>query len=542
MLSVLGFLIILGPLVVVHELGHFIFARLFGVKAEAFSVGFGPKLWSRQIGETEWRFSAIPLGGYVKLLGEDREAQLSEEDQRRALHKQAAWKRFFIFFGGPLFNFLFAILVFMVVLVVGEPQVASVVGRVVQDSAAERVGFLSGDRIVSVNGAPVKRYEEVAVAINENPGKPLAFQVVRRTSSSGYPTEITATPIAQSGFSMYGESTHVGEIDGLMPAARSTLVGVSNPKSIAGLAGIKTGDQILEVNGTPIESWEELEELTGPLPPSTAFGLKIKRVSGEETSVILTKTEESRSLAALGLHSSELFVDKVVPGSPAEAAGIRSGDRLIGVGSQEVYSFFRLKDAIQKSGETTGKVRLRWEHEGKVEEKDLDPTATDARDIVLKKTRQFTVGVVPMLVMAEPEVLIERIFNPFVLLYKGTERMVTFSWRNLVAVGKMITGDVSVNTIGGPILIGKIAGESLARGLHAFLSTMAILSIGLGVLNVLPVPVLDGGHLLLLGIESIRGRPLTLRQMEIIQGVGLILILALMGLVIHNDISRLSLF
>src|SRR4051794_2651765 len=112
MLSILGFLIILGPLVIVHEFGHYFFARVFGVKAEIFSIGFGPRIWNKQLGETELRVSAIPLGGYVKLLGEDRESELSAEEQKRALHRQPAWKRFFIFFGGPLFNFLFAILVF----------------------------------------------------------------------------------------------------------------------------------------------------------------------------------------------------------------------------------------------------------------------------------------------------------------------------------------------------------------------------------------------------------------------------------------------
>src|SRR5690348_3870657 len=117
--SILGFLIILGPLVVVHEFGHYIFARIFGVKAEIFSIGFGPVLWRKQLGETELRISAIPLGGFVKLLGEDRDAELSAAEQKRALHRQAAWKRFFIFFGGPLFNFLFAIVVFMAMLAVG---------------------------------------------------------------------------------------------------------------------------------------------------------------------------------------------------------------------------------------------------------------------------------------------------------------------------------------------------------------------------------------------------------------------------------------
>jgi regulator of sigma E protease len=144
-----------------------------------------------------------------------------------------------------------------------------------------------------------------------------------------------------------------------------------------------------------------------------------------------------------------------------------------------------------------------------------------------------------MLNLVDPPRVMERVLNPFKLVIGGIERMAVMSWRNFISIQKMIVGDVSVKSLGGPIMIGKIAGESLAHGLVTFLTTMAMLSIGLGVLNVLPVPVLDGGHLLLLGIESIRGKPLTMKQMEIIQGVGLTLILALMMVVMRNDFLRL---
>jgi regulator of sigma E protease len=143
---------------------------------------------------------------------------------------------------------------------------------------------------------------------------------------------------------------------------------------------------------------------------------------------------------------------------------------------------------------------------------------------------------------AEPEFIVERVLNPFMLVAKATERMAVFSWRNIVSIRKMITGDVSVATLGGPILIGKIAGESISRGLIAFLTTMAVLSVGLGIINILPVPVLDGGHLLLLGIEMVRGKPLTIRQMEVVQQVGFSLIVLLMVVVMKNDLSRLPIF
>lgn len=546
MLSVLGFLVILGPLVVVHEFGHYIFARIFNVKAEIFSIGFGPRLWSRQLGETEWRVSAIPMGGYVKLLGEDKETALSEQEQKRALHRQAPWKRFFIFFGGPLFNFLFAIVVFMAILAIGEQQLASYVGRVVHGSAAEKAGFQSGDRILAVNGKSVRKFEDVLIAINDNPERLMKFTVQHAGTSQ--PAEIATEPSGQSGYSVYGESTSVGDIDGLFPTARSTHVGISNPQSAAGKAGIATGSQILQFNGQALGNWEDLEKAYSKAAPGADFSFLIKgaaaQAKGEPKTVTLKKPADPKlSMGqAWGLYSSELFVEKVVHSSPAEGAGLRSGDRLVGIGSQDVQSFFELKEWVQKSGEKDGKVTVRWERDGKAMSSTVTPTANASRDPLLKKVTQYTIGIMPMLSWAEPVTVVERIWNPFVLLYKGTERMLTFSWRNLVSLQKMFTGDVSVATLGGPIMIGKIAGESLSRGLVAFLSTMAILSIGLGVLNILPVPVLDGGHLLLLGIESIRGKPLTIRQMEIVQQVGLSLILLLMVVVIRNDIARLPFF
>jgi len=537
--SLFAFVIILVPLVVFHEFGHYVFARIFGVKAEIFSVGFGPRLWSRQFGETEFRLSAIPLGGYVKLLGEDKESELSPEEQARSLTNQKPWKRFFIFLGGPLFNFILAIFIFMCILVIGEPQMSSVIGRVVHGSPAEKMGFLSGDRIVSINDKPVHKFEEIILAINESPNVPMDFKVIHaRTQMSQVLRGATSS---QTGFSIYGESKSVGEIDGLLPIARSNQLGISDPKSPAAQAGLVTGDKVTALQGRSISSWEDLEEYYTQIRPGTPMRLEFTHAKSEVPKTVeWVKPQDGKDLgSAFGLYSSELFVEKVVPKSPAEAAGVKSGDRLIGVGPREVQSFFELKDAVQASGEKDGKVLLSWERSGQKIVAEINPTATTGRDPVLKKTTQFTVGVMPMLTLAEPDTITERILNPVRLVYTATERMVVYSWRNLVSLRKIVTGDVSVGALGGPIMIGKIAGESLTRGLIAFLTNMAIFSIGLGVLNILPVPVLDGGHLMLLGVEMVRGRPLSVRQMEIVQGVGLVLILALMGIAFHNDISRL---
>ncbi|HTL12793.1 MAG TPA: RIP metalloprotease RseP [Bdellovibrionota bacterium] len=540
MSQVIGFLLILGPLVVVHEFGHFLFAKLFKVRADIFSVGFGPRLFGKQIGETEFRLSAIPLGGYVKLFGEDLDQEMTPSERERALYAQAPWKRFMIFFGGPLFNFIFAVLVFMVILVVGEPHVAAVAGRVVSGSYAEKIGFSTGDHILAVDGKQVHTFNEVILAMNEAGDRELEVEVQRR---AGPHQTLKVRPQLQEGFSQYGEEKQVGHVPGLTAIPRTAEVGVSNPSSAAGKAGLKTGDLVNAWDGKAIKTWEEIENAYGETPDGGTVTLSVTRSGGAPRDVKFTKKADGRSPGSdWGLYSSELFVESILDGQPAQAAGIQKGDRVVKVGTIEVPSFFDLKDEIQSAAQHNGRVRVSWERDGKMREAMLTPTENKRTGPTLKSSTEYTIGVAPMLKMAEPETVVERVFNPFVLLYRGVDRTVEISWRNLVSLGKMVTGDVSIKTLGGPILIGKIAGDSLSRGLIQFLTIMAVLSVGLGILNVLPIPVLDGGHLLLLGIESIRGKALTIRQMEIVQQVGLSLILLIMVIVIRNDLARLALF
>lgn len=271
------------------------------------------------------------------------------------------------------------------------------------------------------------------------------------------------------------------------------------------------------------------------------FVLTVK--NGDATKTITLSPNYSGDLAKdYGLYSSELFVEQAMKDAPAQKAGIQKGDRLASVNGAPVRSFFELRQLIQKAGEDHGKVTIGLERLGKIVSYEIVPQVSTERDPLLKKTQQFTIGVMPVPSMLEPVMVSERILNPFVLLYKGTERMLDLSARNLISIGKMVQGQVSVKSLGGPILIGKLAGDSLSRGLMDFLKMMAILSIGLGILNILPIPVLDGGHIVMLGIEAIRGKPLSLKQIERAQQVGLVAILLIMVIVMKNDISRLPIF
>ena len=535
MLSIIGFVLVLIPLVVIHELGHFLFAKLFNVRADAFSVGFGPVLYSRKIGETDFRVSAIPLGGYVKLLGEDPTSELSPEEQKRALHHQAPWKRFFIFFGGPLFNFLWAIVVFMAMMAIGEPQLSTKIGRILPGTTAQRAGLLAGDKITAINGENVIKLEDLFTKLTDLPGRDVALKVDR----SGQMIDLKVKTDSEEGFTIYGEKKQVGMIDGFIPNARMTKVGISNLDSPAAKAGFVTGDEILSLNGTKVENYEQLEAMYTAKKP---LEFEVKKASGETKKINLAGDFSGNLGKDFGFYSTELFVEQAMPDSPAQKAGIQKGDRLVAVNTAPVSSFFELRKDIQKAGEDQGKVSITAERAGKALTFEIVPQVSTEKDPMLKKMKQYTIGVMPILSMFEADTIKEQTWNPFKLLYGGTARMFDLTGKNLISIGKMIQGQVSVKSLGGPILIGKLAGESISHGLIDFLKMMAVLSIGLGVLNILPIPVLDGGHIALLGIEAIRGKALSLKQIEVAQQVGLAFILLLMIVVLKNDISRLPIF
>jgi regulator of sigma E protease len=533
-----GFLLILAPLVVVHEMGHFLFAKLFNVKAEAFSVGFGPVLARWRWGETDFRVSAIPLGGYVKLLGEDPTRELTDAERRRALHMQPPWKRFFIFFGGPLFNFLWAALVFMVMMAIGEPQVASVIGRVIPGSPAAEAGLIAGDRVTAVNGESIQKFEDLVHKVSDHPNSKVGLRVIRDQQN----LELVVQTNSEDGYSVYGEERQVGAIDGIFASGRGLKLGISDPNSTAGKAGIVTGDTLVRAGDFKPKDWEDLER-QWPKLIAGKRDVELELLTSENSKkTVVLKLSKTKNPNDLGIFASELFIDKVMPDSPAERAMVKAGDRVVAVDGKELQSFLDMRLSIQKGGESAGKVNVLIARGGEQKVFEISPNATAERDPTLKKRMQYTIGVMPVVSIVEPEMIVERISNPLLLAFRGFERMLDLSWKNLVSIGKMFVGEVSVKSLGGPILIGKLAGDSLSRGLMDFLRMMAILSIGLGVLNILPVPVLDGGHILLLGLEVVRGKALSMKQIEVVQKVGFAAIMALMVIVMRNDLSRLPIF
>ncbi len=351
MITVLATIIVLGILIFVHEFGHFLLAKLLGVRVDAFSLGFPPKLVGKKIGDTDYRISVIPLGGYVKLLGENPNEEVPPGLEQLSFAHRPLWQRFLIVLAGPGFNLLFAIVALCLIFAVaGIPYLTTEIGGVKPDSPAAQAGLQKGDEIVAVAGEPVKRWDDLSQKIREADEKPLTLTV-------------------------------------------------------------KRGEKVFAVQVLP----QRMET-------SDIFGAKV-------------------SALLIGITASEqLLVDRV---------------------------------------------------------------------------------------------------GPLKALEEGTVYTYRLCWLTVVSIYKLLAREMPLKTLGGPILIAQVAGKQAEMGVAYLVQFMAILSVNLALLNLLPIPILDGGHLFFFLLEAVRGKPMPVKQREMAQAFGLMLILALMILVFYQDILRL---
>jgi len=351
MTTALATIIVLGVLIFIHEFGHFLLAKICGVRVDVFSLGFPPKLLHKQVGETDYRLSIVPLGGYVKLLGENPNDEIPPELEPRSFLHHSLWHRFLIVLAGPAFNFLFAILaLFLVFAFAGIPYATTEVGEVTQDSPAAQAGLQKGDQILAVAGQPVRRWDELSPKIKESGEHPVTLEV-------------------------------------------------------------KRGEKVWQVTVTP-----QRQEITD------AFGGKVSAV-------------------------------------------------LIGIRAADAFAIDRV--------------------------------------------------------------------GPLGALKAGTTYSLNIAWITLESIYKLLAREVPLKTLGGPIFIAQVAGKQAEAGATYLIHFMAVLSVNLAMLNLLPIPILDGGHLFFIAWEAVRGKPVPLKHREMAQALGLMLILALMALVLYQDILRL---
>ncbi|MFM8313173.1 MAG: RIP metalloprotease RseP [Deltaproteobacteria bacterium] len=549
--SIIGVVVLLGGLIFFHELGHYSVAKLFGVKVEIFSLGFGKKIFSRQIGETQYCLSLIPFGGYVKLMGDDPYKGVPAHEAERAFCTQKLYKRFLIVAAGPISNLLLAYVLFSVVFFAGQPMVANRIGNVAIHSSAWEAGLRAKDTILEVDGTPVSNWHEIEDSLKPLVGKKIDLKIEREKTVLKVPIEVSKI----RGKNAYGEDADMGGIKGLNPNPLEPVIGISDPKSLAFAAGLRTGDTITKIENRSILVFGDLNEAlisvwADKKPISISFKRKptpdAKDVAEQTVSLNLSKLpKENLDLGAgtlLGIYPSELFVRQLSPGSPAEKGGLKVGDRVVSLGDKPVYSFEEIVEYVQGQGGKGEEARLAVEREGQTVPLSLKTIETHQEDpISNQKVKKHMIGLSPWAIYHEPDYVIFQIREPLALIKRAVHETNDLAEKMVVSLVKLASGHISVKNLGGPVLIASVAGKSLDAGIVPFLQMMALISINLFLLNLFPVPVLDGGHLLFFVLEAIKGKPVSIRTMEIANQIGMVFILMLVGLTLFNDITRIIL-
>ena len=442
------FIVAIGLLVSFHEFGHFWVARKTGVKVLRFSVGFGHVIWKYQKSPetTEYVLSAIPLGGYVKMVDE-REGEVAEQDLPFAFNRQRLWVRTAIVAAGPIFNLLLAIMLYWCVFTIGETGLRPVIGEIKQGTLAAEAGFVQGEEIISVNGDTTPTWSEAMGHI------------------------FTSAIDSEQGIEVLVESS--------------------------------LGDQTLRLLTVPVKLSQDPEKLYGHLG-FKAWSPKIPPVIGT-----------------------------VVENSAAAAADLQMGDLVISADNQNISEWLQWVEYVRSHAGIP--IMLKIERDGVL----LSLTITPA----VKMTDQGEIGQIGAAAKIpdglRESMLVEYSLPPLQALQAATKKTYQYSTATLKMLGNMLIGNASVKNLSGPISIAKYAGQSAEMGFIHFLKFLALISISLGVINLLPVPVLDGGHLLFFAIEAIKGSPVSMPAQIFFQNIGIALLMLLMGVAVFLDIERL---
>ncbi|GGY48599.1 RIP metalloprotease RseP [Pseudoduganella albidiflava] len=446
--TVAAFLVALGTLVVIHELGHYLVARWCGVKVLRFSVGMGRVVWSRKIGpdQTEWAVSALPLGGYVKMLdARDQDVKdIPAADLPREFTRQNVWKRIAIVAAGPIANFLLAIVLFAGLYMVGIEEPATRIAAPGAQTPAALAGLDRDDVIRAVNGNAVAGWSE------------LRWQLIEAVvaSKDGEGARIEA------------ERPGRGRFTFTVPAATLRAI-----------------------------------DLDGDVPGELGFNIWLPA-------------------PVLG---------KVDPAGAGARAGLRGGDQVVAMDGKAVLDIGAFSAAIREAAART--VQLDVRRDGETMRVLVVPEAVAGKDGV-------TVGKIKVELLGRPDMIVVA-DGPFAAVAKAARKVWDTSVLTVRMIGRMIIGEVSWKNVTGPITIADYAGQSSRIGLASYLSFVAVVSISLGVMNLLPIPVLDGGHLLYYSLEVLTGRPVPERFGEIAQRLGVGLLVTLMALAVFNDVARL---
>jgi regulator of sigma E protease len=431
-------IVVLGALIFIHELGHFLVAKWLGVGVLKFSLGFGRKLIGRKWGETEYQLALVPLGGYVKLLGESPDEPVPKSEVHRSFTRQPVRRRTAIVVAGPMMNLLLTLLVWPLVFMVGIQQAGylsskPIIGWVEPSSPAAEAGLLAGDRLISINGETLKDWESLTAMVLTSPNEELTVTLERNGQV------MSKKLVSQS-----DPNTGAGHI-GIEPAIPKMVIAQVIEGKAAQQGGLRQGDIIQSINGEPDQDYLEMLKI-------------IKESAGTELTCQVRRGDET-----LSIHITPIY-------NPEKESGE--------VGVSFVPGFVGM-------------------------------------DVVTKR------------------------YGFLAAFKKGSQEVVRWTRLTFSILGKLITGRFSIRHLGGPITIVRFAGQAAQSGIIALLQFVAILSLQLSILNVLPIPVLDGGHLAFLVIETVIGKPVSAKKQETAYKIGFAVLIALILIVSYNDLVRI---
>jgi regulator of sigma E protease len=527
---IFAFVLMLGVLITVHEFGHFIVAKLCGVRVLKFSIGFGSPIgfgrwrlrWER--GGTEYVVAWIPLGGYVKMLGEipgEEESAEVLEDPEHALGAKPVWQKLAVVFAGPVMNLLLPVAIFTVSLAAGFERPAAVIGTVEEGSPAAVAGLQAGDTILAIDGEPVRFWGDVESRVRTAPGETLALRIER----DGVARNTTLEVVERAGLDVFRQASEVGWL-GIQHRRESTVLGVPDDESPAARAGLPSGARITAVDGQPVEDWPELAAAYAAARGRVELTLE----EGEPVTV-----PALGGLDSLGVVPATVLISEVSADSAASQAGLEAGDLIVALDGQPVGSFASFAESVRASEGRT--LQVTYARDGDSATVPVTPRLVEA-DTGMGHEEAYMVGIRAEDATLVGALALDRVRNPLV----AVPRAVAMTWERtelmVQAVGKIIVGDISRKNIGGPIEIARQAHSAMELGWQVYLNLLIMISINLAILNLLPIPVLDGGQALLFALEGIKRAPLSLRTREIAMQIGVTMVVALMGFAFWNDLSR----
>jgi len=546
-----AFVLMLGVLITVHEFGHFIVAKLCGVRVLKFSIGFGSPIgfgrfrlrWTHA--GTEYVIAWFPLGGFVRMLGDTTEEMLGDRTEEpdytldpalaeQTLGSKSVWRKLAIVLAGPAMNLVLPVLILGATLMVGIDRAAPVVGTVERGSPAAAAGVRAGDRIVAVDGSPVAWWDEVEETIRARPEEQLVLDLERGSSPRAERLQVSLAAKTRPSLDIFRDQSDVGWL-GLRHPRQKAVLGVPEADSPASRAGLRSGDRVEAVGGREVADWAGFAREYEAAAAGASVSLLVARGDAESPERLEVAVPAEGSVAALGVIPAVVLVRSVTPDSAASDAGLAPGDLIVAVDGAPIGSFFTFQETVFTSKGRA--LRILVARDGASREFEVAPRLTTA-DLGGGEEEIYLIGISGENAILVGSLGTDRELNPLVAFPRAFKMTVDLTGLFLRGLKKLVVGDISRKNIGGPIEIAKQSHRALQRGWDDFLRLLILISINLGILNLLPIPILDGGQALIYIVEGVKRSPLSMRTREFVQQVGLVFLVSLMGLAFWNDISR----